>query len=284
MEEYIKRIAKTKKQERFNAIVDILKELDVNYSIQDIPYPDALGNIIVELKKSEGKKLVISAHYDNYNNTPGANDNASACAILLKLIKKFKNCNMHLEFVFFDLEESGMIGSTYYLKQNKDKIGLVYNLDMCGLGNNIVYSINNMEDDYKKISNLYNALRVKRLPIGDADTFITRGIPTIYVVNSTDRDIIWYKDYEMGRRPKVYPDFLKTMHQANDTIDTININQVNKIVMFMTDMLKVNELKEMREKNEKSGFKRILIYEDCAPAGLTVDEMIELLLKNHQEY
>lgn len=86
MNNYINDIAKINKHERLKAIIKVLKENNISYHIQIMPINDALGNIIVEFNPNNGKAIVVSAHYDNAYNTYGANDNASACSILLNLI------------------------------------------------------------------------------------------------------------------------------------------------------------------------------------------------------
>ncbi len=238
MENYINDIAKIEKIDRYNAIIRVLKENGINYKIQNIPKVDTLGNIIVEFNSSKLKKIVVSAHYDNVFGTPGANDNATACSILLNLILKNKDTNEHIEFVFFDLEERGFIGSEYYVKKNKNNIIYAINLDMCGLGNNIVYSLNkNNEDSLDKIAIKYNAFRVKSLPPGDANSFISENIETFYIINSTTHDLKWFKDFANKRCSNITPDFLETMHKPTDTIDKINIEQVNKIYLFLNELL-----------------------------------------------
>ena len=109
---------------------------------------------------------------------------------------------------------------------------------MCGLGNNIVYSLNkNNEDSLDKIAIKYNAFRVKSLPPGDANSFISENIETFYIINSTTHDLKWFKDFSNKRCSNITPDFLETMHKPTDTIDKINIEQVNKIYLFLNELL-----------------------------------------------
>ncbi len=239
MKNYVNKIAKTCKQNRFEGIITILDEIGVDYDIEKINHCDAIGNIIVKFNEGSNKKIVICAHYDNVNYTPGANDNASGCSILLKLINEFKGTNKHLEFVFFDLEEYGLIGSRHYLINNDDDIELVINLDMCGLGENIVYTIDNMiNNQFEDIFNKHNCIRIERLPHGDNDTFIRNGVQTIDIINSTTKDVEWFKKYSENIMPPFFPEFLETMHNDNDTIDTLNFDQMNKILLLLTDLIK----------------------------------------------
>ena len=241
MYNYIKEIAKINKLDRFNSIIDILKKNNIDYQIQKIPDSSALGNIIVSINPSKEKKIAITAHYDNAPGTPGANDNAAACSILLNLIINNKDTKNYIEYVFFDLEENGGVGSNYYVSINKNKILYAINLDMCGIGNNIVFShyrINDYDINIiKEIVTKYKAIEVNRLPYGDAYSFISKGIETYYIINSTNSDLKWFKKYAEGIMPSFAPEFSKTMHLSNDTIDNININQVELIYNCVNELL-----------------------------------------------
>jgi Zn-dependent M28 family amino/carboxypeptidase len=79
----------------------------------------------------------LAAHYDGVPGTPGADDNATGLAVLLELIREFTKIPLAvpLRFVAFDLEEYGMVGSEIYaqeLKQNNEKIRLMFSLEMLG--------------------------------------------------------------------------------------------------------------------------------------------------------
>lgn len=63
-----------------------------------------------------GPPLLIGAHLDTVPGTPGADDNASGVAALLELsrVMAAQPVALPLEFVVFNLEELGMIGSAHY--------------------------------------------------------------------------------------------------------------------------------------------------------------------------
>ena len=242
MTNYIVNIAKTIKRDRFEAITRTLSVNGIGYAIQPITHNQALGNIIVEFNPSASKKIVITAHYDNVLGTPGANDNAAACSILLNLILQYRNTKDHIEFVFFDLEEQRFLGSEHYMRSNQSEIAYAINLDMCGLGENILFSCHHVcEEDRNKFNDLFvrhQARLLEKLPPGDSETFIHYQVPTFFIINSTTRDLAWFSQYANGVWPQINPDFSLTMHKANDTIDTINFDQVEKIFLFVNDLIK----------------------------------------------
>jgi Zn-dependent M28 family amino/carboxypeptidase len=86
--------------------------------------------------------FVLGAHLDSRENTPGADDNASAVAVLLEIARLLGSANnatvpqgVDLELVVFDLEELGMLGGAFHAEscrqQNRSLIGMV-SLEMLG--------------------------------------------------------------------------------------------------------------------------------------------------------
>jgi aminopeptidase YwaD len=99
--------------------------------------------------------VVFSAHYDHLGQMgqdtyfPGANDNASGCAMLLSLAKYFSEPShapkCSIAFMAFSGEEAGLLGSAYYtdhplfpLKQ----IRFLSNLDILGTGDEGITVVN----------------------------------------------------------------------------------------------------------------------------------------------
>ncbi len=80
---------------------------------------------------------VIDAHYDSYSNAPGADDNASGVVGVLeayRILGKL-SCKKSIRFIFFDLEENGLIGSNLYVRNqlpSLDTIENVINFEMIG--------------------------------------------------------------------------------------------------------------------------------------------------------
>lgn len=99
---------------------------------------------IIAIKKaktsdnSTNKIIIIGAHYDSVESSPGASDNASGTAVLLELSRLLTKMPIQSEirFVFFGSEEIGIIGSENYVNQmSKDEIErtiAMFNLDMVG--------------------------------------------------------------------------------------------------------------------------------------------------------
>ncbi len=83
---------------------------------------------------------IVGAHFDStssdpYNNAPGADDNASGVAGVLEMASVLSRYSFHstIEFIAFNVEEKGLIGSKAYADQakaNGDKILGMLNFDM----------------------------------------------------------------------------------------------------------------------------------------------------------
>ena len=92
--------------------------------LQNFSYQDRIfSNIVVSIRgKTQPERVVLfGAHYDTVAGTPGADDNASAVAILLEMCRLLKNYvpELTLKMVFFALEEppifrTEFMGSAFY--------------------------------------------------------------------------------------------------------------------------------------------------------------------------
>jgi hypothetical protein len=80
--------------------------------------------------------ILIAAHYDTVNLSPGADDNASGVAVLLEIARLFADypTTKTLQLAFFDQEENGLLGSQAFVKQAKHLQNLrgVIVMDMVG--------------------------------------------------------------------------------------------------------------------------------------------------------
>ena len=87
------------------------------------------------------RPILVSAHYDTVNDSPGADDNASGVAALLECARVLSKVKLSrgVEFVAFDLEEKqpeggALVGSTAFVKASGGKHAYegLYNLEMVG--------------------------------------------------------------------------------------------------------------------------------------------------------
>ena len=104
----------------------------------EIGLRDRLFTNIHALKKGKtDRRIVVAAHYDTVPQSPGADDNASGVAVLIELAHLLKNAelNCDIEFVSYDAEETGFLGSWHHagtLKKQKIDVVCMLCLDLVG--------------------------------------------------------------------------------------------------------------------------------------------------------
>jgi len=97
------------------------------------------ANILTLSPNNSSKpSILVGAHYDSVPQTPGADDNASACAALLACAKAVAEhaSQTPVCFVLFNREEDDLMGSKNFVKthliKNKIKIAQAHILEMVG--------------------------------------------------------------------------------------------------------------------------------------------------------
>ncbi len=118
-------------------------------------------------KENADEYIVLGAHLDHVGGQadkiyfPGANDNASGVASLMEIAEAFsenKPKKRNIIFVAFTAEESGLVGSRYFVENSPvkiDKIHAMLNIDCVGHGDSVVVG------GGKSAPGLYNLVRRK---------------------------------------------------------------------------------------------------------------------------
>lgn len=113
--------------------------------------------------------IVITAHYDHLGTLgkktyfPGANDNASGVSMLLEFAHYYKThpCPYSIVFIAFAGEESGLLGSSYFVKHphiELSKIHFLINLDLLGTGDDGIMVVNGsvFKEQYNRLVDINN--------------------------------------------------------------------------------------------------------------------------------
>jgi Zn-dependent M28 family amino/carboxypeptidase len=225
-----------------------------------VPGPEGeCFNIIASYGKEVSNCVVVGAHYDTVNNTPGADDNASAVAALLQLANMIReqkpDLNYRIDFVAYSTEESpyfknkGM-GSYFHAQQCKADgldIKAMLCLEMIGYYSDEPgsqsYPVPQLAAIYPSVGNfigivgrqgeewLVEHTTIAFMQSADIKTesIATPGEMTVYVARS---DFMNY--WEFG-----YPALMITdtsnhrnpnYHSPSDTIDTLNFEKMAEVV------------------------------------------------------
>ncbi len=128
-------------RQRVNALIrDSLKRYGYDVQLQQVKDSIYVGENIIARKDGHvapKNKLIVSAHYDTTEDSPGADDDASGVAGLLEIARLLADIPLEhsVDLVFFDLKESHFAGSRTYVTRHSEEdeniIGVI-NLDMIG--------------------------------------------------------------------------------------------------------------------------------------------------------
>ncbi len=111
-------------------------------------------NVIAESRFGNASNVImVGAHLDSVNEGPGIQDNGSGSAAILEValqMQKVRPRNM-VRFAWWGAEESGLVGSTYYVDNltpaEREKIALYLNFDMVGSPNHVFFIYDGDDSD-----------------------------------------------------------------------------------------------------------------------------------------
>jgi aminopeptidase Y len=103
-------------------------------------------NLLAESRTGDPNNVVMAgAHLDSVNAGPGINDNGSGVGAILEVAQQMAKVRVRnkVRFALWGAEESGLIGSTYYVNNlsqaEQDKITLYLNFGMIGSPNHVFF-------------------------------------------------------------------------------------------------------------------------------------------------
>ncbi len=178
--------------------------------------------------------IVFTAHYDHLGQMgkdvyfPGANDNASGCAMLLNLAKYFSEHKpkYSVAFMAFGGEEAGLLGSKYYVEHPLfplNQIKFLVNMDLLGTGDEGIKVVNATEhkkefDELVKINsekNLLPSVQPRgKAAISDHYFFEEAGVKTFYI-------------YTLGG--------IKAYHDIYDRPETLPLTKFEEVFKLLTN-------------------------------------------------
>ena len=186
--------------------------------------------------------FVVGAHYDSYasydtltyfNNSPGADDNASSVAAILEIARMFQKYNIQpiktLRIELYAAEELGLHGSNYAIQQShyryNEHIAAMMNLDMIG------YNPDTINSDSVKLVYYDNSQEFTDF-CKQTTLNYTSLIPNTTTEFQQNSDSWSY--YSWGRKAiflqesQMHPFY----HTHNDLSTTLNYNYMKKITQL----------------------------------------------------
>ena len=248
-------------------ILSSLKDMGYAPILQNFSFQDKIfSNIIVSIggKTHPEEVVLIGAHYDTIAGTPGADDNASAVAILLEMCRILNDYSpgRMLKLVFFALEEPPIfrteyMGSAVYAQEAGKKgehIKAMISLEMLGYYSdkeggqsfpvplmalmypstpNFIVVVGNLTSR-SLVNNVAGSLRkVGSVPV---ETLTT--VSFIPGVDFSDHRSFWKMGYPavMITDTSFYRN--PNYHTEKDTIDTLDFNRMFSLLDGLVEMAK----------------------------------------------
>ncbi|OQW30307.1 MAG: hypothetical protein A4E19_10385 [Nitrospira sp. SG-bin1] len=91
-------------------------------------YHNVIGTVVPDTEPFQSAPpLILAAHFDTVQGSPGADDNASALSVMLHVARQVRALNVTrpIRFIAFNLEEENLLGSAAYtglLRKNREAI------------------------------------------------------------------------------------------------------------------------------------------------------------------
>jgi Peptidase family M28 len=158
-------------------------------------------NVVCVLPGETAEEVVVGAHFDHVPEGSGVVDNWSGASLLPSLFQSLLGSKHKHTFVFigFTGEESGEIGSTFYVKHlsksEVNEIALMITLDSIGLGPTKVWV---SRSDKHAVAILNATAHAMNLPLAavnvdgfgesDEEPFIQRNVKTITIHSVTSQN------------------------------------------------------------------------------------------------
>jgi len=219
------------KLDRFSRLCKVLKANGIVYKAESLT--PGTTNIVISLgsRNADTKHIVLGAHYDVYPGSLGINDNTISVAMLIKFAILYisSGSEIPIDIVFFDKEESGMIGSRDYANKNKCMISYALIFDIIGFGDTLVCCSEDKElKDYLfEAADIYSLTSI--LP-SDNLSLQAQGIPSALIVSTKQSDLVKCDtfSYSLVNHPEFYATFhgriddndmsILTMHNAEELL------------------------------------------------------------------
>jgi len=249
----------SKLEETKRYVVSCLESFGYTPELQKYSYDgQVFSNVIVSIegKTHPDEMVIIGAHYDTVFGTPGADDNASAVAMLLEMsrILKVFSPGRTIRLVFFVLEEppafrTQHMGSYVYAKEAKAKnenIKAMICLEMLGYYTdkkggqtfplplmNLMYS--STPDFIAVVGNLTsrNLVDAVRTSLTQRSSVPVETLSTVSFIPGVDFSDHW-SFWKMGYPAVMITDtaFYRNpnYHTERDTIDTLDFNRMTELL------------------------------------------------------
>ena len=247
--------AATGNDARFDALTALLQKHGLTFTVETFtldkppaaspnaaPDPRTRGRNVVVTLGDGPETVVVGAHYDakwitEKTLSQGAVDNGASSVMLVNAAAALKGQRLgsKVTFVWFDFEESGLIGSAKYAEAHAgDRIKAMLNYDINGYGDTVLFGPPQGGDDSRLARTMLetcaaeriDCLRFTGMPPGDDRSFGARKIPTlsIAILPATEAHQLWLILHakSAGLAKDFAPPVFTTIHPPSDVPDKLD--------------------------------------------------------------
>lgn len=240
---------------RFDALTALLEAHDLPFTVEPFTLdtqpaaspsaaldPRTRGRNVVVSMGSGPETIVVGAHYDAMwiNGTTlsqGAVDNGASSVMLVHVAAALKTARLpsRVTFVWFDFEESGLLGSARWLEAHADdRIKAMLNYDINGYGDTVLFGQPPGGADPRLQRAMLetcagenvDCLRFDSMPPGDDRTFGARRVPTlsIAILPAVEAHQLWLALHAKGGglAAGFAPAIFSTIHTSRDTPEKLD--------------------------------------------------------------
>lgn len=284
MLDLIRKLEGKSDRERFGILLEEVGAKNWQYSLQEYRHAGQYGcNLIIDLITGRPSTILLVAHYDSFAGSPGANDDASALAVLIDAGERIANLDpsKNIRMIFFDDEEPTIhwfrpLGSTKYVQEyGVEGLHAVIDLEMSGIGDAVgIWPVKGMEERpmVVQISEMLSRLRIPydygyKVPgfYADYEPFRQAGFLDAYcltVFDWAERDLVRafsesshaelvarYVGWKTLKKPLV-PRLFQHYHTSADRSEFISEDALAMMSVVVVELVK--ELGINHERHEES--------------------------------
>ena len=261
----VRRLEQPSPELRREALLSLLRGRDLPFRIEtfqataDSEAEPLVGhNVVVELGQGS-RQILVGAHYDSHRLAKArisraAVDNGASVVILTRLIESLASETLRhqVKVIFFDLEESGLLGSKAYARNHStEPIDAYLNLDVTAFGDTRVFGPSRHQENqflYRLLKWIcleqeLSFLEFPHFPASDDRSFQAAGIPNLSmgIVPALDAHQLWLMMNADSRpmfRKGFKPELLGVIHSPEDTSERIDPQAMTRVYQAALELIR----------------------------------------------
>jgi Zn-dependent M28 family amino/carboxypeptidase len=253
-------------EERFDQLTAMLQARGIPFTVERFTIdrqvrsePRTEGRNVVASFGSGSERIVVGAHYDavrlqDGSLSRGAVDNAASSIILVELAAALKAqpTAKQVTFVWFDMEELGLVGSSKYIEAHRgDRIAAMVNMDINGYGDTVIFGSSQGGENVEVRRALLDTcaaldrscIGFAQMPPGDDRSFVKAGIPSLSlaILPALEAHQLWLLmsgGEASGLAKDTAPAVLKTIHTRDDVVEKIDVAAMARMTEFALNLIR----------------------------------------------